>query len=122
MRAGRAGFGIVPAAYNHLFRLHCEYRDLAIREAFPLATKAMVLARRPGAVVRSVALHPTTESLVPDGLERVYIPSKPRCIAAVIAGEADAAIGSEDVAAAHGLEVVERFGEIPMTWEVFVRR
>ncbi|MBI2971075.1 MAG: hypothetical protein HYY37_01500 [Candidatus Aenigmarchaeota archaeon] len=123
VREGGADFGVVPAAYNNLFRLHCQYRDLDIWQAFPLPTKEMVLAQRPGTkAVRKVALHPTTEPLAPPGTELLYIPSKPRCVEAVIHGEADAAIGSRDVAEQHGLEVVENFGSIPMTWEVFRRR
>ena len=123
VRTGKVDFGIVPAAYNNLFRLHCQYRDLAIADAFPLATKEMVLAKRADApAIRTVALHPTTKSLAPAGAQLIEIPSKPLCVEAVLTGTADAAIGSRDVAEAAGLEIVESFGEIPMSWEVFARR
>ncbi|MBI2005550.1 MAG: hypothetical protein HYS80_02185 [Candidatus Aenigmarchaeota archaeon] len=122
VREGGAHFGIVPAAYNDLLGLHYRFRDLLIDELFLLPTKEMVLARRSGTeVIRCVALHPSTDSFAPEGVEKLYIPSKPLCIEAVIRGDADACIGSRDVADKYGLEVVESYGEIPMSWEVFRR-
>lgn len=123
VRTGEASFGIVPAAYNNLFRLHSDFRDLVIAEAFPLPTKEMVLARRPGSTdIKRVALHRSTDALCPANTEKLYIPSKPLCIEAVVRGDADAAIGSRDVVENYGLEIIESFGEIPMSWEVFARR
>ena len=127
VRSQEASFGIVPAAYkavdDDLFRLHVRNRDLVIVEAFPLATKEMCLGKKPGTEeIRRVALHPTTDSLCPPGVEKLYIHSKPLCVEAVVKGEADAAIGSVDVMRQYGLEIAEGFGEIPMTWEVFRKR
>jgi len=123
VRQQRSHFAIVPAAYNNLFRLHCEYRDLDIWQTFPLATKEMVLAKRSETNgIKTVALHPSTDYLAPEGMKKLYIPSKPLCVEAVVNREADAVIGSIDVIEQHELEIMESFGEIPMTWEVFRRR
>ncbi len=120
VREGESRLGVVPAAYNNLFRLHCDYRDLDIYKAFPLATKEIVLARVPGkGTIRKVACHPSTETLLPEGVERLSISSKPLCVKAVVNGEADACIGSIDVVEENCLEIVNSFGKIPMTWEVF---
>lgn len=129
VREGRAEFGVVAAAYNHLFRLHCQFRDLDMSYTFPLATKEIVLAKKSTTDdIRTVALHPTTECLlqytshVPKDVKTDPIPNKPLCIQEAADGKVDAAIGSKDVAEQHGLVIVESFGEIPMSWEVFGRR
>ena len=115
-------FGIVPAAYPGLFALHCKYRDLPIIGSFVLYTKSMVLARaNQNGPIRTVALHPATKHLLSDQYEPVFINSKPLCLRKVVDGDVDAGIGSKDVAEELGLKIVEEFGEIPMTWEVFSR-
>ena len=119
----KAHCGIVPAAYNELFQLHVQALNdgLYIRDVFILPTKEMVLAKGKycNGKIKSIALHPSTESLVPFGIEKVYVRSKPLGIEKVVNGEVDAAIASRDVAEKHNLEIVESYGEIPMTWEVF---
>ena len=119
----KAYFGIVPAAYNELFRLHVQaLKDgLYISDVFILPTKELVMAKGKwcNGNIKSIAIHHSTESLAPSGIEKVYVQSKPLGIEKVVNREVDAAIASRDVAEKHNLEIVETFGEIPMTWEVF---
>lgn len=123
VREKKADFGIVPAAFPDLLRFHYENRDLGILLAFSYPTKELVYAKKPGIKQPTrIALHPSTDKFSPEGLEKIYIHSKPLCVEAVVRGETDAAIGSRDVVENYGLEIIESFGEIPMSWEVFARR
>ena len=127
----RANAAIMPLAYKPVqgelgfFDLLAKYDgSIHVAESFNLRTKPMVFATRPRrdlASVRTVASHPSTAGLVPQGYSIVEINSKPSCVEAVLNGQAYACIGSLDVAVERGLEIVREYKGNPMTWLVFKR-
>ena len=105
--------------------LHFRYRlQMELLSVWQAPTKPICVAARPGQDdgtmddFRSVAIHPSTRSLLPDrlrNLEVVEVRAKPHAVDLVCRHQVDVCLGSLDVANAAGLRVLEVF-EPTMVW------
>lgn len=139
LAASGQGLALVPTGFLHAdgrtvveswVDLHFRWKDnLRLSAVWESPTKEMCLAVRPEISalgdIRSVLVHPATREfaaqMVPHADLR-FVTAKPLAVAGVVRGDADACIGSLDVAVATGkLRVLKRFAPT-MIWCLYAPR
>lgn len=122
---GYSDIAIVPSAFKELNELI--FRNLGkirILGSFVFNTPALVLAKGDKRKIKRVATHPAPEVLLERiGFrgKRIRSASNSASALMVVGGKADACVTTEIAACDNRLKIIKNFGEIPMSWNVFVR-
>jgi len=122
--ASRDSQGNVVDTWGDFNFRNLEALDLVDSLVLPL--KEMCVARNVDCVeARTIALHPATDVFADrfaDGLERIYIHSKPLAVKHCSEGQSDMCIGSADVIEGFDNLKVEQSVTPKMIWALYTRR